>query len=222
MHRRGGTVEKSVRFRPGERQGRDLEHRCAHASGSPPARYQRHCPRGYSGLHFGRRFRPRWRATRHRRAQSPDRSADAHFPAGLTRLVVGVGGHGPHDVGQIDLLRHRRSIAVGVGEGEELTDHLVHPRAFGLDAVEVVLRIGSRFPPREFDGDVQPCQRRPQFVRDVGEQLFLCRRADAAARPSRRSRVQRHRSRRDGDAACRPHARLDRPPRAVRSLLARA
>src|SRR4029453_13686189 len=64
---------------------------------------------------FDRARQQRGIAEHERRVGTPN----AHLPAGLARLVVGVDGHGPHDLGQIDLLGYRWSIALGAGGGGE-------------------------------------------------------------------------------------------------------
>ena len=73
------------------------------------------------------------------------------------------------------MLADGRTIAVGAGEGKDLADHLVHARAFRLDAVQVFFRIRSGLPPRELDRDLQPRKRRSQLMRDVGKKLLLRR-----------------------------------------------
>ena len=168
----------------------------------------RQCPRGYSGSHFERRFRPRSSSN----AASPSTIAGSErrtrtLPSGLARLVVGVAATRPHDLGQVDILGHRRSIAVGAGEGEELADHLfirvpsasMRLRWFSASG-PAFRRASSTATCSRASGDAAHarCRRAVVSVR---------RRADAVARPSRRSRARRRRFRRGGGAPCRPHAR---------------
>ena len=80
MRRRGGTAGKCVRYRPGGRQARDREHDARMRRRHLQRDIDRRARRRIAASHCGRRSRWRWRARRHRRAQSPGRSAARALP----------------------------------------------------------------------------------------------------------------------------------------------
>ena len=117
-------------------------------------------------------------------------------------------------------LGDHKPVASGAGQREDLADHLVHPRAFGFDAVQLLLRIGSGLPSGQLDRDLQARERRSQLMGNVRQQLLLGRddersRSAMASKSRTRSPISSRRGRTIAPA------RALRSPDASRSLASR-